>query len=237
MKRGILMVVFGEEYAKIAKVCIAETKKHTDLPIYVITNIDSSLGDSGTMVVAPDSENRNYKTSMINYTPFDETLYIDCDSIIQKEDLSPVFDLLQENDIVLNEYLKWEKGDKVLNIYKRAMNMFVSSLPISVYNGAMIAFKKSVMADLFFYQWNDGWGLFGKGREMPPLACAIANLKGIGLKVGHTPNGFFEPENLKDEATIQHHTGQDFLDKFNIPSFTGNKSFDTDPTDFRWTEM
>lgn len=235
MKRGILTVAFGDEYVKIAKACMEETKKHTDLPVYVLTNRKEPFGDFGLFVPAGDEENRNYKTSMVDYTPFDETLYIDCDSIIQKSDLSPVFDKLEHNDVVLNQYLHWNKGDKILNIYKRAMNTFNVNLPMSVYNGAMIAFKKNSRVHHFFRQWNARWELFGKGREMPPLACTIASMK--ELKVGTTPRGFFNPETLTDEATIQHHTGQNFLDKFNLPSWKRWTPFDTDPKDFTWTEM
>ena len=42
---------------------------------------------------------------------------------------------------------------------------------------------------------------------------------------------------LTDEATIQHCTGQNFLDKFDLPSFTRWCPFDTDPKDFKWTKM
>ena len=90
MLRGILYTVFGAEYEKLAVKTIKYSRQYTDLPICVITNILDRSKEWGeindiTFVESkyPQVKNRMAKTKMIDLTPFDETLYLYCDSVIQ----------------------------------------------------------------------------------------------------------------------------------------------------------
>jgi hypothetical protein len=249
MKRGILYVVFGEEYWKIAAACMRISRKNTNYPFYVVTNLhgDLSVPDNTKVcrVNAKTEENRDYKTRMVNITPFDETLYLDCDSIIQRPGIGAAFDALDEPrlsqgavevvpDVVLNKFIEWRMGDRVLNIYARAMKMFGVQLPLTVYNGAFICFRKNGIVRTFFQLWRSYWEKFGRGREMPCLACAVKNLN--DLMVSKAPKKMFEAEKLDPDVVVQHYTGGKFLEKFSLPKWTRWAPFDCDPNDFHWSK-
>jgi hypothetical protein len=221
VKKGIVLLMFGEEYKKIGKACLKHSMKNTKLPFKVFQGAQE--------------KNRQIKTTLVDHTPFDRTLYLDCDSIIQKPGIERVFELLEDCDVILRRFARWGKGDKVLNIYKRAMVQFGVTLPLDIWNGAFIAFKKNEAVARFFFRWNKYWRVFGKGREMPPLACAVKRSE--GLKVKAIPRGFFNAEELADDVIVQHYTGQKFLDKFGLPKFERWTPFDSNPKDFSWTTM
>lgn len=244
MSDGILILAFGEEYVKVAEACLKYSVKNIgDIPVCVLTNVcnhsfnrlDLPYGSIVSFVKAATKDNRGVKTSMINYTPFDRTLYMDCDCVIQNKLNPDIFNLLSDYYIIGNKFLEWESGDKVLKIYRKAMKMFYCTLPIRIYNGGCLLFDKSRECGQFFVRWNRYWNEFGCGREMPPLACAIQKRFSLNA-VGSFREGFFEPDVMNPNAVIQHYCNG-FNEKFNVPAWNSYKPFDTDPTDFTWVDF
>jgi len=246
---GLLYVVFGEEYDRLALYTIAHSRRFTNLPICILTNISdrTQKWDSLKNIIfryfqLPQDTNREVKTKMIQYTPFDRTLYLDCDSVIQKPGVEKIFDLVENKDILLNLFLCWKKEDKVLQIYKKAMKIGNVDLPLSVYNGAFIAFNKNEKVSTFFDLWANYWNLTGRGREMPSLACAIKNSSVSVLETKWEDN-FFAPDKINEKAIVQHNynsvsdLNKDFFVDFGLPRITENKPFDTDPRDWSWVEF
>lgn len=223
MSRGIFIVAFGSEYQKISDACLKITRKNTSLPIHVETEITTGL---------PINLNRLTKLQMFDRSPFDETLYLDCDSLVQRPGIEAVFDMLSDYDVVLNPYYYWKKGNKILRIYKRAMNQFGCKLPITIWNGAFVCFKKTDSTRKMLDLWRKYWMEFGKGREMPCLACAVQK---SGVSVGELPYRLFASDGLSDQAFVQHHC-KGFVEKFGLPSWERWTPFDTDPKDFNWVD-
>lgn len=223
MKIGLIYVAFGVGCDKLAAHCIAYSRKYTVLPITVLTNITEAERDAKWKEVdniefkhfnLPLGDNRKIKTSLPDYTPYDYTVYLDADSIIQKEGFDEQIEMLAElgTDLLLNHFCTYPYADKKFqNIYLRAYKQFECYGPLEVYNGAFIGFKNNEFAKLFFYRWNKYWQEFGAQREMPPLACAINNLPLV--TVLNLPTGFFCPDHKDDNATVQHNYHQDFYDR------------------------
>ncbi len=247
MTKGIVYVVFGAEYEKLAIKTIAYSRQFTNLPICVLTNIKNRKPEwnkiSNLQFVVfdnvPDNYNRGIKTQMFKYTPFDETLYLDCDSVLQKTGIEKVFEFLTGNDLVLNLLLHWQLKDKVLRVYKNAMLKTKTVLPLKVYNGAFIAFHRSEAVSKFFNMWHNYW-LTNKGREMPFLACAVkqSNLNVFELDKTHC---MFEPDIPNTDVIVQHnyndYKGNSFHNKFGLPRIVENKPFDKNPSDWNMVEF
>jgi len=244
MTRGILYTVFGQEYDKLAAHTVAYSRQFTDLPICVLTNItdrhEKWAGVSNisfTVIDIPQVENRAVKTEMISSTPFDQTLYLDCDSVIQKEGVEEVFDCLGEDDILLNKLLGWQVGEKIIRLYKNAMLASDVLLPIDVFNGAFICFKKNDRVRDFFTLWNECWKLTGSGREMPALACAVKK-SAMSVKITGKPHGFFEPDVPDEDCIVQHnynsYKGKDFFKEFKLPIIRQCKPFDKPGSNSDW---
>ncbi len=237
MTNGILYIAFGKEYDNLTAHTVAFSRQFTSLPICILTNINEQKRHpkwkevdniSFIYLNKNQNENRNIKTKMNQITPFDETLYLDCDSVITKPGIDKAFELLQNNDLVLNINLHWKIGEKVLRIYKRAMIAAKVKLPIKVYNGAFVCFRKNELVGAFFLCWNTFWIQNGMGREMPSLACSIKKFK--SLRICELPVGFFAPDYYLPDHIVQHNYNPagdlTFFERFNAPKIVQNKPFD-----------
>jgi len=100
---GVVYLAFGYEYCvqAVRSVCSLKTI-HPNLDVSIVTNIPLNSTISGAIdyngtevgpklfdeVVYIDDEtdtNRQYKTSINEYTPYSKTLFLDCDTIIKRE--------------------------------------------------------------------------------------------------------------------------------------------------------
>jgi hypothetical protein len=198
MKRGIIIVA-TDKYKDLALDCLKTSLKHTGLPVLILH----------------EGQNRDIKTRLIEYTPFEQTLFIDADSVIQAKGVEAIFDYLEDNDIVFNELHKWQPGDLIYKIYKDAFEQYDIHAPVSVYNGAIFAFNKTPIIKYFFHDWNIAWQEFGGEREMPALSVILYWNKLISnLKVAHLPANFFEPKIYNPAAIVQHWYGPQFARRF-----------------------
>jgi len=216
---GLLYVAFGSKFDIMAAKTIAYSQRFTDLPMTVLTNIKERCeGWKKTkninFVYIKDStqNNRNYKTSMINYSPYDKTIYMDVDSIIQKKGIEKAFDKLNGGDLMLNVYGKWPSRIP-LSYYRVAMHRLSVTIPIIIYYGAFVGFSKTEKAFEFFKNWNRNWKKSGIKREMPSLACTVKKMPELKLfRTGNQHGIFTWP--LKKNFIIQHEYGARFWREF-----------------------
>lgn len=242
---GIVMIVFGMEYDRIASHCFlhtAEVDKVERLPpIKIYTNLKERDRDEAwnKSLAKYDMEftcwnyetnyNRIVKIMLHETTPFERTLYIDADAIIRKP-VDCIFAMLDNADLVMNCIYIWRPGDKVPNIYIKAFKMFNTELPLVVYNGGFFAWKTNDINNSLFNLWLKYWLKTGKGRDMPALNCAIREIKPVIFDVCRAP--VFASSTRKDNYIIQHNYNGTFFKDFNLPFYQENKWFDSDPNDF-----
>jgi len=230
---GILYVAFGNEYDKMAAHCLAYSRRYTSIPMTVITNLNNDQRhvkwkevDNIEFKIIPESQdlNRKVKTSLNLYTPYDKTLYLDCDTIIQKKGIEDVFNYINNNSVTLNIYGRWNSEKKICGLYKRALIKNNVSLPINVYYGALTGFGKSDKIDNFFNMWNKCWIDSGSGRDMPALACAVKK-SGINVIELSNKNRVFTWI-IRPEFTIQHEYGRHLRRLVGCSDFKQYKPFD-----------
>ena len=107
-------------------------------------------------------------------------------------------------------------------------------------NGGLVAFSLNNVGHTmdvrcFFAKWLFMWEHFGRGREMPPLNCAI---KKTGIKHGKFPLLYFADNARNDNGIIQHNYNGDFNKRFGIPPWKDYKPFDSGRSDdFRFEEV
>jgi len=216
---GLLYVAFGEKFDQMAAKTIAYSQRFTDLPITVLTNITNRCAGWAktrniNFVEINDvtGNNRNYKTSMINYSPYDKTIYMDVDSVIQQAGIEQAFDKLNGNDLMLNIYGQWV-GRVPLSYYRDAMKILGVSIPIIIYYGAFVGFSKTDMAKKFFLEWNKNWKKSGIAREMPALACTVKKMPDLKLvRIGNKAGIF--TWRIQKGFCIQHEYGAKFWKMF-----------------------
>ena len=219
MSDGLLYVAFGDKFDRMAAHTIEYSRRFTDMPITVLTNIQNrctfwqNVNDINFVFINDvQKNNRQYKTTMINYSPYDRTIYLDADSIVQQKGIERAFNKLNGSDIMLNIYGRW--NDKIpLSYYKIALAHIVVSIPIVIYYGAFIGFGKSESAKNFFKHWNENWIKSTIAREMPALAGTVKKSEGLKLiQTNNNDNIFTWKKNR--EAIIQHEYGSQFWNQY-----------------------
>lgn len=222
--QGVVIIAFGKEYDKLAAYTVGYSQRFTDLPFCIMTNIQERHPKWGgcenvefKYFDMKDGQNRILKTMLIDHTPFDTTMYMDCDALIQKKGIERAFNF--DQDIMFNEYCSWAPGEKIPRLYSDIFKKNQISRRVSIFSGGCFIFKKNERVFEFFNMWNRTWRDEGRGREMHCLA--VSGIKS-GINYGTFP-GLFEPDTINEEALVQHKFGR-WHEKFAIPQITENKS-------------
>ena len=231
MSNGILMLAFGQQYDRFAAHTCAYSRRHTDIPITVISNLkkrdnkwESVPNIDFNYFDLPQEQNRQIKTTLINYTPYEKTLYLDCDAIIQRPGIEKIFDLIIPDRLLLNIYGRWSNPLRAPALYQRAFLRAGISLPINIYYGAIFGFTKTQKIGDFFTLYNKYWQENGSGREMPALACAVYNSR-VAVKEINRRSGWFSwPKD--GAAIIQHEYGRHVRRLVGCLDFKAYKPFD-----------
>jgi hypothetical protein len=232
MSKGILTVAFGKHFEILAAEAMRYSRQFTDLPIHVLTNIEEKdrhndvwkylSGITFQCLYYTQAENRKAKLRMNEYSPFDETLYMDCDSVIQNTGVEKFIDFFDGTNLILNYNKTYGAGEAHPKIYIDTLRKLGLNLPLRVYHGALIGFKKTPDVDVFFKQWYKNWVTMGGGREMPSLCCAARQ---IYVTKSQFPKNWFSGTYKKSRSIIQHDYGKDFCRKFNLTKWKDYKPF------------
>jgi len=113
MTVGALLFAFDSEikYTKLAVECAKRIKQYLDIPVTLVTNIklDTNIFENQILVTKPDGKNKRYWTdtgevtswynfgrnSAIDLTPYDRTLLIDIDYIVNSDSLRSLLNCTQ----------------------------------------------------------------------------------------------------------------------------------------------
>lgn len=152
MKRGVLYIAFGENFIKELKFSAESVKKYNpDLEITVFTDkpFESEFVDN---VQTMEIRHLRPKIDYIKYTPYDETLFLDTDTIVNHS-LSDLFEILQKYDIALAHDLarKRKKFKDTIPEYGKIPYSF------SEVNTGVIAFKKNEKVINLFEMWRQNF--------------------------------------------------------------------------------
>ena len=232
MTKGLLYVVFGKEYDRMAARCIAIARRFTNIPICILTNLEERDAKWNKIkniefryIPLPTEENRDVKTRMIEYTPFDLSLYMDCDTIICNKGIEKVFDMLGNKDMLVQQYKIFKERGPVLYVYKKMMKQTGTELPLVRYLGGFVLFGKNKRTYNFFHTWN-GYYKIGTGADMPAFCCAIKNCN-VFISVITDKDRVFAPHQRRGYI-VQHNFKGKLNHKYNIPKWEPWRVFDVD---------
>lgn len=230
-KCGIVCIAFGEDYDNVAAQTLAMSRKYIYCPITVLTNVKKRSplwkgvrNISFVELDIPTDENRRVKIELYKYSPYDETIYIDCDAVIKKPGIEKLFDKLSGVDIVFQRHRVWTEDKKYFRIYRDTAKLLGATLPLVVLVGGFWAFRKGETIEKLSRQWLENWEKTGCGRDMPALACAIQKT-GIMYSTISRDDGFFSL-NINDKAIAVHRKRNSDMIRLGIRGYKPNKPFD-----------
>jgi hypothetical protein len=227
---GIITLAFGESYDEMAARCFRYSRKNTDLPILVLSNLKnrSKIWNEINNVSfinfdVPQNVNREYKTSMYKYSTFDKTLYVDSDAIIQHKGVEEYLKRIPEDGVLVNVEERFDRRNQVYNLYRDAYVKAGVDVPLAVYYGGCVGFGKGNNIIKFFKDWNKSWIDNGKGREMPCLSCAVKLYKGKVIEIDNNSLFSWKPV---PHTIIQHEYQGLVSNKVGYSQFKTYKPFD-----------
>lgn len=171
---GIVYVAFGYDYLLMAAHSAATAKKtNPGIKCLVITNLPfdndkvqpSSPFDYVTKIEKESKYNREIKTNIIQYTPFERTLFLDCDTEVRGS-LDPAFRCLDYYDLALK--MDVSPANKIYEL--------VPSIPgklFPIYNSGAIFFKYNDSMYKVFDLWHRILVAEERRIDQPALAQAI----------------------------------------------------------------
>ncbi len=156
MKRGAILVAHNndkDDYYGMAVITAKRIQKFLDLPVSIITDSDSINPElenvfDQTILVDPDKTNHRRKSVWINkgrfkvyeYTPYDETLLIDTDYLVNSNQLLNAFKI--DSDFCCHDSIRWlMEGDRQEYLYK-------NDFPI--HWATVVKFKKTSRVEQLF---------------------------------------------------------------------------------------
>ncbi|MGF1743157.1 hypothetical protein L4C34_19285 [Vibrio profundum] len=159
--KGVVYIAFGHLYLTMALFSISTLRrKNRTLPVMIITNLDvefkklsfwSDSRDISKIINLDTRKNREIKTDLYKYVPYDRVAYIDADTYILN-DLNNAWKFLDYFDIALKlnptKQKKIGKGDQLVI----DSSTYVRDVPH--FNSGVVFFRKSEKAKNFFTLWS-----------------------------------------------------------------------------------
>jgi hypothetical protein len=238
--RGIIYLAFGKEFDKLTAATAKYSRKYTDLPMCVFTNLEdrssvwSEVSDvQFTYFGMSSEENRRIKVSLIKYTPFEESLFMDSDAIIQRSGIECLFNYLDNFDIACQYFSVLKESERkkqfIQKTYAKLADLLGEKFPIELYGEAALLFKKSDEGFQFFDLWYKYWEMMGCGRDMPAFSFAVKHLSNF-VKVFRDDVNDDDDDNddndvkfctnkLDSSYFIQHKGFKGFEQRFNLPKY------------------
>jgi hypothetical protein len=163
ISRGLVYITYGKESLETAKFSLCSFKKHNpNIPATIFTNVMEQAKEFDNIYEYSADELtdikyyfediyklRSMKVRFLKFSPYDQTLYLDCDTVI-RSNLDEIFSLLDKYDFIttLNAEWNWENKTKIslLNLTSR---------DIHAINCGVLAYNNNYrMYQLFDAWWN-----------------------------------------------------------------------------------
>lgn len=208
---GVVYLAFGGPYLAMAMLSRKTLRQsNPNWPACIITNVSptapSGFEDWGgddiwTYIEADTADNRLFKVGLYDHSPFDKTLFLDCDTLVT-EDLSDALIYLNYFDAAL----KLKGGGVTSSVANGVMldgQLDVGQSPH--WNSGFIAFRKGAATEKLFRDWAAIYSVnAGQTGDQTSLAeaiflgdCRVLSLDGRWNFTKHRIPAFKAPPGVK----------------------------------------
>ncbi|SHH54321.1 hypothetical protein [Marivita hallyeonensis] len=159
-RRGVMYVAWGRAHVDVARRSAASVKRsNPGLPCAIWCAADDDTTGFDQAFVIPSDMTRP-KVGALKFSPFDETLYLDNDTLV-RADLGSLFDLLQRFDLCGAQVMLWHRP--------RHKRMWKTALPETFpeINCGVLLYRKNAATDRFFDDWQLAYDEAGMKIDQP----------------------------------------------------------------------
>jgi hypothetical protein len=194
--RGVLYLAVGDAYAQLARQSI-QSLRNAGYRGRISVLADRPLGRADVEVIGVTADaSRTIKTRLHAYSPFELTLYLDCDTLI----LWPIDDIwnaLGDATIAFARDVHPTVGEAVAYapIEKRGtpiehrLTLQACGPTAPNFNGGVSLWRRSSQSDQFWEAWHAEWKRFG-GVDQFALVRTIARLRAMIATLSPRFNSF-----------------------------------------------
>lgn len=159
---GVIYVASGGGYLELAEAS-ATSLKATNPGLSVCLFTDTACGNPSFDDVReiPNHCRRSKISGMID-SPFDRTLFLDCDTLVLA-DVSPLFDILERFDLLISHDVR-----RSSELIERGVDPKISPV-FCQHNSGVMAYRKNQTVDDFLNSWAASYDANGAGRDQITL--------------------------------------------------------------------
>lgn len=164
MARGIVYVACGPAHGEEARCAIRSVRSRCGLPITVFTDLPAAFGGLDVEVCRVGAAHHGFqdKVDCIPQSPYDETLFLDTDTLMLRDDAADAFELLERFDMALAQ------------AFVQQYRLAGVPAALAELNSGVILFRKSQQVEGLLRRWQSRY------REAADAATVAENPKGIG---------------------------------------------------------
>jgi len=175
---GVVYVAFGAPYLAMALVSVVSLRvTNPTVQVCVVTNVvrdeprtpwwKPELGDRWLYLDETTDKNRNFKTGIYRLSPFDLTLYLDCDTMVL-DDIAPLSRYLQYFDFLICPAYRPSAAEK-----RTILGGIFRYRQDGHFNSGVFAFRRGQHIEEFFDLWNMRFHALGDRLDQPALLEAL----------------------------------------------------------------
>ncbi|HEY6633356.1 MAG TPA: hypothetical protein VIZ90_18040 [Rhizobiaceae bacterium] len=210
---GVIYVAFGAPYLAMALTSLLSLRvTNPTVPACIVTNVvpqaptkpwwQPEIGDRWIFLDEETAKNRNAKTSVYQLSPFELTLFLDCDTMVLG-DLSPLPGYLDYFDVLLSAVYNPDKHSK-----RRILDGKYRYTADGHFNSGVFAFKRNDAAEQFFSLWNERYNALGYRLDQPALveAAYLSTVRIFPLpSKWNTGDKWLAASSIRNEIVVWHY--------------------------------
>lgn len=159
-QRGVQYVAWGRAHVDVARRSAASVKKHNpDLPTAIWCAEDDDTRGFDHRFVIPKGMKRP-KIGVLKDSPFQETLYLDNDTMI-RADLGSLFDLLRRFDLCGAHVMLWHRPR-----HRKSVRLDLPETFPEI-NCGVLLYRKNEKTRAFFEDWQANYDAAGMRIDQP----------------------------------------------------------------------
>lgn len=208
-KFGVIYVALGAPYLSMALVSMVSLRvTNPDVPVCIVTNVTDKAPevpwwqpeDHWKFIDLPDQENRAAKLMMYELSPYDETLFLDCDTIVLAS-IAPLRGYLEFFDVLMRYgYEPKKRRPPLLGRFRYSED--------GHFNSGVIAFRRSQVVAEFFSTWQERFTRLGSRYDQPSLVEAwfLSSAKVFPLpQFWNTNDRWYFAKKIRNRIVIWHY--------------------------------
>ncbi|MEM8930465.1 MAG: putative nucleotide-diphospho-sugar transferase [Acidobacteriota bacterium] len=158
--RGVVYVAWGAPHVSVARRSAESVKRHNPtLKTAIWCAPEDDITGFDLRFDIPQGLRRP-KVNVLGQSPFDETLFLDNDTLV-RADLGSLFDLLQRFDMAGAQVILWHRPRHLKRITRDLPETFPEI------NTGVLLYRRNTLTTQFFAAWAERFAASGMGIDQP----------------------------------------------------------------------